>query len=137
MLLRIRELADKRKSFAFETTLASRSFAPWIEKLVQSGYEFHLVYLWLPTPAAAIRRVRKRVEAGGHSVPDDTIRRRYYAGIQNFFSLYLPLASAWRMVDNGTQMPKVIAAKDAGRLPKIVNQRLWERIKGMAQHEKR
>jgi predicted ABC-type ATPase len=135
MLLRIRELAAHRKSFAFETTLASRSFAPWVEKLVQTGYEFHLVYLWLPSPVAAIRRVLKRVEAGGHSVPDETIRRRYFAGLHNFFSLYLPLATAWRMVDNSTEKPQVVAAKDPGRAIKIVNQRLWERIQRIAQHE--
>jgi predicted ABC-type ATPase len=66
MLLRIRALAAQQKSFAFETTLASRSFAPWVEKLLQSGYQFYLVFLWLPSPAVAIRRVLRRVEAGGH-----------------------------------------------------------------------
>ena len=33
MLGRLRGLADAREDFAFETTLASRSFAPWIKKL--------------------------------------------------------------------------------------------------------
>jgi len=137
MLLRIRELAAQRKSFAFETTLASRSFAPWIEKLLQSGYQFYLVFLWLPSPAAAIRRVLRRVEAGGHSVPDETIRRRFYAGLYNFFTLYLPLATEWRMVDNTSAMPQVVAAGLRGDIVKVANQRLWEKIKRMAQHEER
>lgn len=137
MLLRIRELAEQRKSFAFETTLASRSFAPWIEKLLQSGYHFHLVFLWLPSPAAAIRRVRKRVESGGHSVPDETVRRRFYAGLHNFFSLYLPLATAWRMVDNSSEKPQVVASGEHGRAPMVGNQRLWEKIKRIAQDEER
>ena len=45
MLARLRDLARKRKSFAFETTLASRSYAAWIEKLREDGYRFHLFFL--------------------------------------------------------------------------------------------
>ncbi len=41
MLRRLRELSVHQRSFAFETTLASRSFAPWIEQLLRQGYEFH------------------------------------------------------------------------------------------------
>jgi hypothetical protein len=49
MLARLRELAGMRKSFAFETTLASRSFAPWLQRLREEGYEVSLVFLWPPT----------------------------------------------------------------------------------------
>jgi len=64
------------RDFAFETTLASRSFAPWIRDLKSREYAFHLVYLWLPSADAAVARVRERVESGGHSVPEETIRHR-------------------------------------------------------------
>jgi hypothetical protein len=57
MLQRLHELADKRKSFAFETTLASRSYAPWIRELKGKGYRFHLVYLWLSSADVAVARV--------------------------------------------------------------------------------
>jgi predicted ABC-type ATPase len=76
MLERLHELAAGQQSFAFETTLASRSFAPWIAKLKQSGYEFHLAYFWLPTADMAVARVTERVRAGGHAVPEGDIRRR-------------------------------------------------------------
>ena len=56
MLRRLDELAAARRSFGFETTLASRSFAPWLRDLVKSGYQFHLVFLWLPSAAAAVAR---------------------------------------------------------------------------------
>jgi len=49
MLNRIHELARKRVSFAFETTLASRSFAPWLATLRREGYSIHLLFLWLPS----------------------------------------------------------------------------------------
>jgi predicted ABC-type ATPase len=88
MLARLRELARQRESFAFETTLASRSFAPWIAGLKsEGGYKFRLVFLWLPSPEAAVARVAERVRAGGHDVPEATIRRRYAAGLKNFFTL--------------------------------------------------
>ncbi|MBY0263551.1 MAG: zeta toxin family protein, partial [Phycisphaerales bacterium] len=60
MLGRLRELAAERRDFAFESTLASRSFAPWLKSLVESGYQFHLTFVWLRSPELAVRRVRKR-----------------------------------------------------------------------------
>lgn len=57
LLSRLRELAKKQASFAFETTLASRSFAPWVSRLLQNGYSFHLFFLWLASPGFAVNRV--------------------------------------------------------------------------------
>ena len=93
MLARLEELAQQRVSFAFETTLASRTLAPRISKLVEGGYRFHLVFLWLPNADLAVTRVANRVRSGGYDVPAETIRRRYAAGLRNFFSLYQPLST--------------------------------------------
>jgi predicted ABC-type ATPase len=100
MLARLDELARRRSRFAFETTLASRTFAPWLGGLIRSGYAFHLVFLWLPSPELALARVAERVRRGGHDVPEATVRRRYGAGLRNFFTLYRPLATSWFMLDN-------------------------------------
>ena len=100
MLKRLGELAHERMDFAFETTLASKTFAPWIAKLRDSGYRFQLLYLWLPNSELAVKRVLDRVRQGGHNVPEETIRRRYRAGLVNFFSLYRPIADEWRFFDN-------------------------------------
>jgi predicted ABC-type ATPase len=80
MLARLHELAANRANFAFETTLASRSFAPWLEGLIGSGYQFHLFFFWLPSPEFSIRRVENRVKMGGHYVDPATIGRRYTGG---------------------------------------------------------
>ncbi|MCC7106362.1 MAG: AAA family ATPase, partial [Chloroflexi bacterium] len=110
MLQRLKELAAARQDFAFETTLASRSFAPWIADLVQDGYTFLLVYLWLPSPDLCVSRVAERAASGGHSVPEDTIRRRYAGGIRNFVSLYRPLVHQWRLYDNSVRgYPRIVA----------------------------
>lgn len=77
MLRRLQELAGKRTDFAFETTLASRIFAPWLKQLAATGYKSHLMFLTLPNADAAIARVASRVNLGGHNVPAPDIRRRF------------------------------------------------------------
>ena len=119
MLDRLKKLSEAKVNFAFETTLASKSFAPWITKLRTCGYRFHLVYLWLINEELAILRVNERVQMGGHYVPSDTIKRRYNAGLKNFFHLYQPIADTWhfhnnsdaerlRLIASGTQKQKII-----------------------------
>lgn len=82
MLERLQQLADEHGNFAFETTLASRTFAHWIKELKNAGYAFHLFFLWLPAAEFAIARVAERVKMGGHNVPEDAITRRYHAGLK-------------------------------------------------------
>ncbi len=69
-------------------------------KLIRDGYQFHLVFLWLTHPDLAVARVAARVRAGRHDVPEATIRRRYEAGLRNFFGLYQPMACTWKLCDN-------------------------------------
>jgi predicted ABC-type ATPase len=126
MLERLRELAASRATFAFETTMASRTFAPWLSGLRASGYRVHIAFLWLASPALATRRVALRVRHGGHHVPPDVIRRRYAAGIANFHSLYRPLADAWIVYDNSAfSAPRIVASGP----PIIIHDKVvWSRI---------
>jgi predicted ABC-type ATPase len=129
MLARLRELTALRRNVAFETTLASRTFAPWIKALRSQGYTFHLVFLWLRSPEACIRRVLERRSLGGHVVPDETIRRRYTAGLRNFFELYAPIADRWHFFDN-TQEPRRLLATGGVHLAEHAEDRaLWDKIK--------
>lgn len=84
MLGRLHELAEARRTFAFETTLASRSFAPWLARQKRSGYLVNLVFLYLSSPELARERVAARVRLGGHDIPEKTVERRYTAGLRNF-----------------------------------------------------
>jgi hypothetical protein len=72
-----------------------------VEITIFPEVRFHLVLLWVPKVEVAIARVRERVLTGGHSVPEETIRRRYQTGLRNFFNIYRPLATAWHFYDNG------------------------------------
>jgi predicted ABC-type ATPase len=129
ILARLRELARQRISFAFETTLASRSFAPWIGKLIHRGYQFHLVFLWLPSLDMAVARVSARVREGGHHVPEETIRRRYNAGLRKFFKLDRPMATTWKLCDNSGELAtNLIAAGEHNSVRLVVDGRIWGEI---------
>lgn len=129
MHVRLRELADRRHSFAFETTLASRSSAPWLAQLLRTGYEFHLVFLWLPSADFAVQRVADRVRMGGHRVPETTVRRRYERGLRNFFELYQHLATSWRMYDNSAmESVRLIAAGIGTDTTQVGDQIVWNQI---------
>jgi len=136
MLGRLRELVRQRISFAFETTLASRSFASWLARLKRDGYSIQIVFLWLPSGDFAIDRVSDRVRMGGHSVPAETVRRRYRAGVRNFFGLYERLASTWRVYDNSDDAPRLIAERLDIQATRVYDQALWASIvRRAAQHE--
>jgi predicted ABC-type ATPase len=129
MLLRLKELAANRRSFAFETTLASRSFAPWIARLRRKGYAFHPHFLRLSSADLAVARVQERVATGGHDVPEKTIRRRYQRGSANFFRLYRPLTSTWHFYDNYSRTGyRLIAAGRGDTVITIVNKAIWQAI---------
>jgi predicted ABC-type ATPase len=130
LLERLRGLAARRRSFAFETTLAGRSLAPWLERLVRSGYEFHLMFLWLPNAELAVERVADRVRMGGHAVPESTVRRRYRAGLANFFRLYQPLATYWRFYDNTIiGKMRLIAAGQGREVTRLADEITWRRLR--------
>ncbi len=131
MLNRLRQLAGERANFAFETTLASRTFAPWIADLRQQGYRFHLVFLWLPSPDFARIRVDERVYQGGHDIPEATIHRRYHRGLSNFFQLYRPLADVWHFYDNSNPAGARIIASGIRDIQETIHDaETWERITG-------
>jgi predicted ABC-type ATPase len=134
MLARLRELAEQRVDFAFETTLASRTFAPWLKELIASGYQFYLLFFWVHSPEFSISRVAGRVKMGGHHVDSETIRRRYARGLVNFFELYQPMATRWFVYDNSVSPGEVLIAHGRGRIVEEVNDdQLWTSLR--ARHD--
>lgn len=129
MLRRLRELAEQQKSFAFETTLATRSYAVWLRQLQQNGCRISLMFLWLSSPELAVERVRQRVASGGHNIPEETIRRRYRKGIRNFLTLYQPFADEWGIYDNSDLGPlSLIASGSSQTSQTIFIPELWAKF---------
>jgi predicted ABC-type ATPase len=130
MLERLEELAAQRADFAFETTLASRTFAPFLRKLRAAGYRVQLVYVWLNSPELCVERVRGRARTGGHFVEEGIVRRRYERSLRNFFSLNQPLADDWRLYDNSDPSgPRVVAAGHGSTATVIHEQQTWDEMR--------
>ena len=126
----------RREDFAIETTLASRSLAPRVRRLQQGGYEFQLLFFWLNSPELNIQRVAERVRSGGHHIPEEVIRRRYIAGLKNFFSLYMPLADTWGAYDNSIKgQSKVVAEGRRGSIDMLALPQSWEQMKETSDNE--
>jgi predicted ABC-type ATPase len=127
MLMRLRHLASTRTNFAFETTLAAREYGRWLRSLRADGYRTHLVFLSLPSPELAVARVSERVRRGGHAVPEAVIRRRFAAGLRNFFELYQSAVDAWQLYDNADfSLPVLIAVREAGASAQVLDPARWD-----------
>jgi predicted ABC-type ATPase len=108
MLQQLALHAAARVSFAFETTLSGRGYLRLIAQWQAAGYRVKLIFLQLGSPEEAIARVAQRVRQGGHHVPDDVIRRRFFAGRENFERLYAPRVQAWALYDNAGGQPVLL-----------------------------
>jgi predicted ABC-type ATPase len=120
MIERIRSLVRNGESFAFETTCAGRSHAGWLQNCKRQSWRVTLLYLWLPSPEAALDRVARRVRQGGHAISDDVVVRRYKAGLLNLRRLYLPLADVAAIYDNSDETLLLIAERIPG-VPFVVH----------------
>ena len=129
VLRRLHKLAADQKDFAFETTLASRSFAGWLTELQESGYTTSIIFLRLENVDVAIQRVDARVKAGGHLIPENTIRGRYERGIKNLFKLYLPFVNSWRVFDAPNISPREIARSNERKGETVFDSTLWKQLK--------
>jgi predicted ABC-type ATPase len=100
MLERIDSLVTARADFAFETTLATLSYAPKLRAWRRIGYLASLVYLRLPSVEASVERVRRRVMAGGHGIPEEIIRRRFDTSVAYLEKLYKFIVDRWYIFDS-------------------------------------
>jgi len=132
VLQQIHEYASRGMDFAFETTLAGKSYATLLKNLKANGYKLHIFFLWIPSPELSIARIKDRVLDGGHSVPAEDVRRRFARGLHNFFNLYEPIVDSWMLFDNSQAKPLLIAKRHNGHY-EIVNRNIYEIIRKGAQ----
>lgn len=109
MLMKIKYLLSRKSDFIIETTLATRSLMNIIKEAQELNYTVTLLFFWLNSVDLAIKRVKSRVESGGHNIPEEVIRRRYIMGIKYFFEIYAPVCDRWVLADNSKSPFAVIA----------------------------
>lgn len=127
MLQRIADLLARKKSFAFETTLASTNYVKLIQRAKMAGYKTHLIFLYLPSAAIAKKRVKQRVTMGGHDIPARDIERRFGRGLENLVKIYMPLIDETTVYLAHTPRPELIAYAASKQLV-IKDEKLWKKI---------
>jgi len=113
MLDRINKLIEKGQDFAFETTLATKSYKNLVLDAKEKGYHVTLLFFWLRTSDLAVKRVETRVKEGGHSIPESVIRRRYENGLRNFYNIFESIVDEWMFIDNSGEPYEIIAHKNS------------------------
>jgi predicted ABC-type ATPase len=133
MLRQLRELADARTDFAFESTLSSRSFALFLRGLKANEYRVSIYYFSLASADLAVARVQRRVAMGGHDIPERDIRRRYERSRQNFVNLYMPIADEFTLFDNSTDDTASVVAQGVAGAITVLNSYVWTPFNHLSQ----
>jgi predicted ABC-type ATPase len=131
MLNRLHELADSQASFAFESTLSSRTFAPFLRRCKSAGYRVQIFYVALTSAELAVNRVALRVKRGGHNIAQQDVERRFQRSLHNLFELYLPLADKWAVLDNSSGTLEPVATGSAKR-SSVKDKEKWLNLKQLA-----
>lgn len=131
MLHRINELLEINTIFAFETTLATKSYKSKVALAQKKGYKVILLFFWLQDVELAIERVKTRVTEGGHNIETDVIKRRYINGILNLFNIYLPIADEVMIFDNSFGKPELLAEKMLESNIDVINEIKYDKLKGI------
>ncbi len=132
MLKRLRDLAEAGQDFAFESTLSSRTFVPFLARLKRQGYLVGIYFFALRSSRLAVRRVRHRVALGGHDVPADVVIRRFGRSLHNFSNLYTEVADEWMMFDNSSGTTARLVAQFVGGRKTIEDNALWLKLQKLA-----
>src|SRR3989338_3407479 len=127
LLEQIHNLSAQKVDFAFETTLAGKTYIPFLKRLKTAGYTIHLFFLWVPNIDLALGRIKDRVAQGGHDVPEEDVKRRFNRSFNNFINVYKPLADIWTIFDNSAVPPKAIVVGSENKT-EIFNQERFHHI---------
>jgi predicted ABC-type ATPase len=129
MIERINDLLNSKENFAFETTLATRSYRSKIFLAKEKGYNVTLLFFWLQNVNLAVERVRTRVLEGGHHIEAVVIKRRYMRGIKNLFEIYLPIVDEVMIFDNSKGKSDLIAEKNIDSEVEVLNAAKFNQLK--------
>lgn len=92
------------ENVAVETVLSTEKYRPVVEHVLSSGGYVRLIYVALRSPELAVQRVGRRVRLGGHDVPPDKIRQRWYKSLAQLPWFLARADSAW-VFDNSGEDP--------------------------------
>jgi predicted ABC-type ATPase len=107
----LREIENRiqaRQDFAFETTLAGRSYLKLIQRLRSEGWRVELIYLALPSVEMSRLRVAERVAHGGHNIPLEDIERRFPRSLRNLLNEFSYAVDRTQCFMNNSEIPQLV-----------------------------
>ncbi len=118
MIQRLKDLLDTEKSFAFETTASGTNYVRHLKSAKAKGYEVSLTFLWL-------------------AKPEESVIRRYYLGIKNLLTHYLPLVDEALIMDNSSEKSskRLIARKNKNKPLDVIDRDIWKKIQEIANEQ--
>lgn len=128
MLMRIKELINEGADFAFETTLTTKSYVNLLGSAKKRNYKINLFYLWINSVELALERISDRVKKGGHNIPEEVVRRRYYRSLDNLINLFIPISNVWYIIDNSSEKPIKAAKGKFDNITKTYKIDVWRTI---------
>jgi len=96
-------LMSKKETIVLESTISGKSLTNTIKKAKAIGYKIYIFYTFADSPEVCIERIKDRVKKGGHDVPAEDVKRRFYRSIKNFWHIYRQLADVWALYYNMEQ----------------------------------
>ncbi|MCL1972524.1 MAG: zeta toxin family protein [Endomicrobia bacterium] len=129
----LQELLLKKENIILETTLSGKFLVDIIKKAKKSGYKIYIFYTFADSPEICIERIKNRVKKGGHFIPDEDVRRRFYRSIKNFWSIYKHLADIWALYYNMAQ--SIIVAKSSEQQIEILIDAEYNKFLRMAEND--
>ena len=92
-------LLAHNKDFTFETVLSTDRNLNLMIRAKEKGYCITCFYVLTNDPSINIERVNKRVQSGGHSVPEEKIVERWKKALHLFPAL-IPICDELYVIDN-------------------------------------
>lgn len=114
-LRRLDRALVERHDYFFETTLGGTTIALRLEHALSSGLEVRVWYVGLDRAEAHLERVAARVEAGGHDIPEDDVRKRFDSSRRNLIHL-LPGLTELKVFDNSKPADPALGEAPTPRL---------------------
>lgn len=117
----------KCEDFAFETTLAGRSYLKLVRRLQTAGWRVELIYLALPSMEMSKLRVAERVAHGGHSIPVADIERRFARSLGNLLNSFSTQVDACRCFMNSDASPELVFEQQ-GEVRNVVHMPYYQHL---------
>jgi predicted ABC-type ATPase len=103
------------QSVGVETVLSTGKYRRLVDLAKTLGFMFRLFYVMLESPDLNVERVRDRVAKGGHDVPQEKIRERYWRSLEQL-PWFFDRADIVDIYDNSTALPRRVGGKGEGKI---------------------